>query len=385
MRKNNAEHGAFIGAKGCRNIPFAFERWQGIREAYGQCWAGKLDRPIISITLNGYDPGRAAPNLPAQGFHSFYDRSVSAEAIVDRWDYDLRQQRFFGDAFPTTCPNFGPGVVAAFLGAELRNGENTVWFHPREERAVTDLRLTLNRQDDWYQRVESLLRASSERWRGAVQVGMVDLGGMLDLVATFRPGEKLLLDLYDHPDEVKRLTWEAHEAWWQSFAALNQVLKPINPGYSCWTPIFSAAPFFLLQCDFSYMISREMFDEFVKPELAASCKRLTNPFYHLDGPGALAHLDSLLSIPELKGIQWVPGAGAPDVTHWPEVYRKIRAAGKLIQVWTEQTEHGLRVVDILADQLGSAAGLIVIGCGPREQEDETLALLRKYGCGNGQV
>lgn len=354
-------------------------RWEAIRQNYRQWWDGKLDRPIISITLDGYDPGRCAPELPAQGFQSVYDRSVPAQAIIDRLDYDLRQQRFFGDAFPTTCLNFGPGVVAAFLGAELHNGENTVWFHPREDCEIANLRFRLDCGVYWFTRITELLRAACERWQGQVQVGMLDLGGTIDLLSTFRPSEKLLLDLYDHPEEVKRLTWEAHDAWWQCFEAFDRALKPVNPGYSGWTPIFSETPFYMLQCDFSYMIGREMFDEFVKPELVAACRRLANPFYHLDGQGALLHLDSLLSIPELKGIQWVPGAGAPDVTHWPEVYRKIRAAGKLIQVWTNQSDQGLRIVDILADQLGSAAGLIVIGCHHRDQADETLALLRKYG------
>jgi len=39
---------------------------------------------------------------------------------------------------------------------------------------------------------------------------MTDLGGNLDILSTFRPGTDLLLDLYDHPEDVKRLTGEAH-------------------------------------------------------------------------------------------------------------------------------------------------------------------------------
>ncbi|GAG07493.1 unnamed protein product, partial [marine sediment metagenome] len=52
--------------------------------------------------------------------------------------------------------------------------------------------------------------------------------------------------------------------------------------------------------------------------------------YHLDGPDALMHLDDLLSISTLTGIQWVPGAGK-DLTcsdTWMPVYKKIQAAGK---------------------------------------------------------
>ena len=51
------------------------------------------------------------------------------------------------------------------------------------------------------------------------------------------------------------------------------------------------------------MLGPEHFEEFVKPEIVASCNRLGNSFYHLDGVGQIRHLDSLLAIAELKGIQ----------------------------------------------------------------------------------
>jgi 5-methyltetrahydrofolate--homocysteine methyltransferase len=182
------------------------------------------------------------------------------------------------------------------------------------------------------------------------------------------------MDLYDQPAEVKRLTWEAHEGWWRSFDDFNAVLQPVNPGYTAWTPLYSETTYYMLQCDFAYMIGPEMFDEFVKPELQACCRRLGNAFYHLDGVGQLPHLDSLLSIPELKGVQWVPGAGQPDTTHWPEVYRKIRAAGKLIQIWGD-----IATLDILAGQLGSAKGICLLaGCQPAD-EKKILEGLRRYG------
>ena len=130
----------------------------------------------------------------------------------------------------------------------------------------------------------------------------------------------------------------------------------------------------MLQCDFCYMISTKMFDEFVKPELAKTCQKLDNPFYHLDGPGQLPHLDSLLSIKELKGVQWVPGDGNPGLTQWPEVYRKIRKAGKLIQLWGD-----FKTLDILTEQLGSPKGIVMMIGASISQEEEAKALLKKYG------
>lgn len=356
------------------SIDFDSARWERVRQESRAWWAGELKRPLISITMGGRDPGRPEPALPAHHFTAFYDLSISAEAIVDRWDYNLSCCKFFGNAIPQIWPNFGPGVLAAFLGAELHAtvDSGTVWFYPAEKKPITDIHFEYDPNNIWVHRIADIYRAAVDRWQGLVQVGMTDLGGNLDVLSSFRPGEQLLLDLYDHPEEVKRLTWEAHEIWWRHFDEFNAILQPVNPGFTAWSGFYSEDPHYMLQCDFCYMIGPEMFDEFVKPEIAASCRRMTNGFYHLDGPGQLPHLDSLLSIPELKGIQWIPGAGSPDFKCWPQVYRKIRDAGKLAQLYG-----GLDTLDVLVEDLGSAEGMILVtGC---SEEQQATDLLRKYG------
>lgn len=353
-------------------IDFNSERWEIIKENYRKWWAGELDRPLIQMVCGGRDPGRPRPNLPDYGFTAFYDFSVPAEDIIDLWDYNLSCTKFMGDAFPHIWPNFGPGVIAAFMGADLVKGDGTCWFIPGEDQKARDIKFEYDPENVWLQRLKSIYKACMERWEGIVQVGMTDLGGNLDIVSTFLPGKKILLDLYDNPDEIKRIAWDAHRMWWKYFGEFNSILQPLNPGYTAWTPIFSEKPYYMLQCDFSFMISPVMFEEFVKPELSATCRKLTNPFYHLDGPGQLPHLDILLSIPELKGIQWVPGAGAPDWKYWPEVYRRIRKAGKLVQLFG-----GIDVLDTVVKQVGSAEGIILVG--GSENKDEINAALKRYG------
>ena len=363
-------------------IDFTWERWAQTKHNYREWWAGRLKRPLINITVGGYEARSPKPDIPFHWFQSWYDLSVPVSKIVDWYQVNLESTRFPGDSFPHVAPYFGPGVAAAFMGAEVVNTREsgTTWFKPQEHLPARQRHLRHEHQSAWWQRVCDLTATAGRRFEGFVQVDMTDLGGNLDLVATFLPSEELLLDLYDAPDEIERLAWEAHKMWWYYFDELNK-LTPRNPGYTAWTPILSEDPYYMLQCDFCYMIGPEMFDRFVKPELAASCKRLKNAFYHLDGPGQLPHLDSLLQIPELKGVQWVPGDGQPGITEWPEVYRKIRKAGKLVQFFNTQSPAGLKTLDILADQLGSAEGLIMVGGVGREQADELHECLRKYGAG----
>ena len=359
---------------------FNDRRWALVKENSTRWWTGTLDRPLIRVVVGSdHGPGRPEPALPGYHFASFYDHSVPAAAIVDTWDYNLSCLKFMGDAFPTVQPVLGTGIVAAFLGAVLEKGNGTVWLHPPKDQAIADIHFEYDPDNVWLKRMRELYQAAMDRWHGEVLLGMAELGGALDILATFRPGEKLLIDLYDHPDEVKRLTWEVHELWWRYYDEFNRMLQPENPGYSDWAEMYSDQPAFMLQCDFAYMIGPEMFDEFVKPELEASCRRLTNAFYHLDGRGQLPHLDSILTIPDLNGIQWIPGRGSPDSRHWPEVFRKIRDAGKLVQIYTGETD----VLDVIAEQLGSAKGIFYLaapGEGHRGYSElEAEELLKKYG------
>ncbi|MEA2063670.1 MAG: hypothetical protein U9P14_08240 [Gemmatimonadota bacterium] len=366
------------------SIDFSSCRWEHTIDNYRRWWSKELKRPIIQVATPNHDPGRPEPELVKEYYASAYGLTVSAEAIVDRWDYNLSRLTYFGDAFPNHMPFFGAGVLAAFLGARLEQRAETCWFHPPAETEPADIAFRFDPENQWFKRICELYTNAAERWEGSVQLNMTDLGGGLDILSSFRPGDKLLFDLFDHPGEVKRLNWEIHELWWKYFDKFNSIIGSTNPGYTAWTPLLSEEPYYMLQCDFCYMISPEMFDEFVKPELTASCKRLKNAFYHLDGPGQLPHLDSLLEIEELKGVQWIPGTGSPGIGHWPEVFRKIRDAGKLIQFYGDFHD-----LDTIVGQLGSPEGLATIMVDPDGQpitsgvgemsETEITDALHKYG------
>lgn len=356
------------------SIYFDQNAWTVIKDNYARWWLGELERPLIHLTATGYESDRKPPRYPLELYLSYFDLNIPALEVVDAIDYSLSQQRFLGDAFPCTWLNFGPGVLATAVGdAELFNGTDTVWYKPPAIREISELTFKFDPKEIWYQRIESIAKCAGEFWRGSVQVGITDFGGTLDILSTYRAGEALLYDFYDAPDVLKTRTWEIHEAWWQAFDRLSAVLGQFNPGYTAWTPIFSEEPYYMLQCDIAYMISPEMFTAFVLPELHASCRRLKNAFYHLDGVGQLPHLDALLSIPELKGIQWIPGEGQPDEKHWPEVYNKIRAAGKLVQLFGT-----LDTLDTVVEQVGSSKGIILIGSIDKKDEASARERVEQY-------
>ena len=105
-------------------------------------------------------------------------------------------------------------------------------------------------------------------------------------------------------------------------------------------PIWCRQCYAPLQCDFSAMLSPDMFKEFVLPDLVELTEFLDKSIYHLDGPGEIPHVDHLLTIPRLNAIQWTSGAGNCDVTDacWFEMYDKIQAAGKGLVLFVERPD-----------------------------------------------
>jgi hypothetical protein len=70
-----------------------------------------------------------------------------------------------------------------------------------------------------------------------------------------------------------------------------------------------------------------MFKTFEVPSLAGEIAGLDASVYHLDGPDALQHLESLCAIDRLDMIQWMPGEGYYD-DDWSELNARIDALGK---------------------------------------------------------
>ena len=312
-------------------IHFSRDRMAEVMDNYARWWRGELERPIMALTLGGAHPSPGKAKAPWLHQGTCADFRWSAEDIIDKMDEDLSTLEYAGDGYPrVNFDAFGPGVCAAFCGAKLDNSSGRVWFFPDREREIHDIHAVYDPENVWACRIKDIYRAGMARWEGLVVMGMPDLGGVMDVAASLRGTENLLMDLYDEPEEVLRLVGEIETAWYAAYEDFSRILhpKPDTMGWTDWCGLLSPTPSYIIQCDFSYMIGNDMFQRFVLPTLRRDTERLSNTIYHLDGIGELCHLDSILSLPELNAVQWVYGEGKPGPMHWLDVYRRIRAAGK---------------------------------------------------------
>ena len=314
-------------------IHFSPERMDKALEAYTRWWQGTLDRPLTRVVIpDAYAAEKRTP-APLLTQQTCTRLEWTPEQVIDAIDEALGWQEYLGDAFPmVNFDAFGPGVLAALCGgARLDNSPGSVWFFPEEEKELCDIHVRYDPENSWAKRIKALYRAGAQRWEGMVVMGMPDLGGVMDVMASLRGSENLLMDLYDCPEEVLRLRSEIETAWREAYSDFRLAMGP-KMLYSDWSLLLSAEPSYIIQCDFCYMIGNPMFREFVMDTLRRDTEHLTNTIYHLDGIGELKHLNDVCALDRLNAVQWVFGDGQPGPMSWLDVYRTILKAGKQIMI-----------------------------------------------------
>ncbi len=323
------------------DLRFSESDWDRVIRDWSAWWVGELDRPMVVLEcierLDAYDPHCASV------FLGNYPLDAPVDPILDEFIPRLENTHYLGDSFPRFWPNFGPGIVAAFAGAQVHPTWDTTWFTPGQTGPINSLRVDADWSNPWWLRVREFTQAALDRWGQGLAVGLTDLGGNLDILASLRNTKQLLMDLVKTPDEIDRLVGETTRLWLECFDHLYNLVVPAGRGVTCWGPLWAPGCGYMLQSDFAYMISPKMFQRFVLPDLEACTMAMDYAFYHLDGIGQLVHVDALLSLPHLRGIQWVPGYGKPPCEEWLPVLKKIRDAGKLCQV-TVSSEGALTIL-----------------------------------------
>jgi hypothetical protein len=350
------------------------EDWDRSRERYSAFWQGELmDRCCCSVIGPREKPLHPFPLMRAP--RDLEQNWLDAEFRLERTLYTFANIYFGGDAFPMFWNNLGPGVAAAFMGANWRLAEGTVWFDadPPIKEWGNRQPIRLDRDSPMWKTTQRMTELFCENAGDDFLVGITDLGGSVDIAASLRGSDRLLYDLYDYPDDVKKLVTEIDIAWKQAYDSLQGLIEGYGKGSCAWMGMWCPGRWYPLQCDFSSMISRGMFDEFVRPALAEEAKWFDRSIYHLDGPGEICHLESILEIEGIDGIQCVPGTMYQERTGgyyqsfynelWLPVMKRIQQKGKLLVL---NEVNGIELDDIIGSL--SPKGLFMSMTGKSESE-----------------
>jgi hypothetical protein len=296
-----------------------------------------LDRPVT--VMNILKPFEELVPLPTSHHPDPAARWMDSQYQAELALASLSNQEFLGETLPIAFPNLGPEIFSVFYGCPLHFGDfGTSWTDPILNDWSQADALALDWNSPWLHRLIEMTDALLEIGKGKFITGMTDWHPGGDAIAAFRDPERLAMDLITHKADVQRLLDRINGDYFKMYDFFFDKLRGAGLPITSWTPLVSEGKYYIPSNDFSIMISKTMFNEIFLPGIIAECRFLDRSIYHLDGPGALRHLDSLLAIPELQAVQWVYGAGNEGFHRWVNVYRKIQSAGKGIQVICDVSE-----------------------------------------------
>ena len=262
-------------------------------------------------------------------YRDLNQRWFDPEWRAEYLDWYVAHSSLMADMLPVANTQLGPGSLAAILGGVFEGGEDTIWIHP-DPNYTDDIRFDPNHPN--YQLHKQLLKACKAKAQGHYYVGMPDLMEGMDVLAAIKGTDKVLLDTVMQPEVLEHQMQQINDIYFKVFDELYDIIREGDEMAFCYFSSWAPGRMSKLQSDISTMISVDDYRRFVQPFIREQCQKIDYTLYHLDGVGAMHHLDALLEIKELNAIQWTPGVGEPQggSPKWYDLYRKILAGGKSI-------------------------------------------------------
>ncbi|GAB4565008.1 MAG: hypothetical protein Kow0047_15190 [Anaerolineae bacterium] len=353
------------------------EDWEQAQERLDAWWHGAvIDRAVILVTAPRegipFEKWTALSRPDKSTPERYLSWHTDPAQVIPRLERQVAATFWGGEAMPMAFPVSISmvAITAAYLGCPYRliPESDSAWADPIIDDWEKRPHFSYNPESPWWIMSRELLDAAAREADGKYYVSLPDLNGPSEIVALLRGTQPLLIDLLERPQEVKAAIDEVTVAWHRYWQAANGIIHQHIGDYMFWMGIWSDRPAIDLQSDISCMISPRLFDEVILPSLEQQTQWVERTIYHLDGPGAIAHLESLLALPRLSGIQWIQGAGAPPTSRWIRLLRRIQAKGKLLVLNCEPWE-----VETLLTELEPEGLLLNTTCRSEAQARELLA------------
>lgn len=351
--------------------------WDEARRRMEAWWEGEIiDRVPIKITA----PIQKRKIKKDESCSLFIDNLESyftdPKQVIPRLEKAIENTYWAGEAFPVMFPvSIGMvTILANYLGSPLKFMDTqTTWSVPIIDKWDECPEFSFNPENEWWKKTKVLLQEAASRAPRRYFVGIPDLNGPSEILSRLRDPSNLCLDIIENPNQVGEAIDEITRAWLRYWEACHGIIHQCIGGYINWMGIWSESPFTDLQSDSSCLISPKDFNELILPSIEQQTEWIGRTMYHLDGPDAIRHLDSLLSLPKLSGIQWIPGAGSPPMSEWIPLLKRIQKAGKLQHLICQKAE-----VRKLLRELEPEGILLDTICGSVKEADQLISEVRRW-------
>lgn len=306
--------------------------WDEAVTRWEHFWHGELwKRPVLmgGATRN---PGQAVDPYSERYYRACTGHHDEQLALNEAY---FENTRFLGESMPCFSPDFGPDQCAAFFGTDFHFSEeskHTNWVDPVIDDWDAALPLVFHESNPVYQRFLAYTRKVADHARGRYLVSCIDMHSNADILSALRGPQRFCMDFYDYPEAVGQAMRDVRRAYRPMIDAVRAAGNMGAPNgcvqYGVWHP----RSYQVVQSDVICMLSPDHFREYILPALEEEVACHESSYFHLDGPGALRHLDDILAL-DIHILQWQSGDGVKPSWQWLDVLKAAQAAGKAVEVF----------------------------------------------------
>ncbi len=338
---------------------------------YRSFWAREpAERPLIGFALGGWfqlqhysalerfrgRPTLTADQLSPEDFLPDYDR------IVSRWD-EIEDDLVRGVA---PIPPFP--WLEAMLGRAVQIGKESVWAEEGGFEYHDLDRIDLSSPNPWRLKYLEFVATLKDRYGKRYPVGQPILRGVSDMIASLRGASRMVLDLYDRPEDFERLGRLCSDLIIGLVREQQTVSGSFAGGHLVeQLSLWASGPILRIQEDASALLSPDLYTRLLQSEDERQALAFTFSVIHLH-TSSLFLLDRILRIRPLTCIQINKDAGDVKVSEMVPFLKMVQSCDKTLLVRGKLGREDLKILRQELSPRGLYLQIVV------ETPDETRSL-----------
>jgi hypothetical protein len=286
----------------------------------------ETDRPVIFNAVHNPAPKCKVNGIYPSGLEEAVRFETNFDIQINNAKLSLENSLFLAESAPHVMSSYGSllGLLCVQAGGKLGYSpiNYAAWLLREDnlyDRPLPELSLPCPQLDF----LTEIIKRYHQAFGYDVVLGANPMIDPLTTLSMMRGVDDLCIDMIENPELVER--WvnrlgEFHRQAVEGFRAARAAFgrrEDFN-----WTSAWAPGDMDAVQCDFSTMLSPEMFRRFALPEAERETAFYDYSMWHLDGSDEFKHLDDICAIPGLNAIQYVDEKGRNPM-QFTDVWKKI--------------------------------------------------------------
>jgi len=307
-----------------------------------------VDRPLLGIWVGSYIPllryKKAAQIFSSRKNSRIVPQIINPQDFLDDFDrLFLEHEKVGDDLFWSAAPLEGFPWMEAIVGCSVYASSDTYWTEPYLNSPDEIDKIKLSSENKWLQKIlefrEVLITHAQGRY--PVATSFTPVRGPGDMMGAALGQERLCLELYDNPENVKRLASIYTDIWIKVAKAQNkQTPKFLNgyvvPFYNIWAPDVCQ----YMQEDALAYFSPKFYKEILLENHIKIANSFKYPLIHLH-PDSLYCLKELYKIESLKIIEINKDLFEPSIFKLLPTLKEVQKHKPLL-IWGDLTKEEIK-------------------------------------------